>query len=71
MFNAEQVSPGAAMADEINRGNRLHRCRRNLRIGDAGKREPELHGDRIPRFLSPLDTPGVVSVIFIALVRGT
>ena len=71
VFDTEQVSPGAAMAYEVDWGNRLHRGRRNLRIGGARKREPQLHADRIPRFVAPLDTPAVVGVIFIALVRGT
>ena len=71
MFDTEQVSPGAAVAYEIDWGNWLHRYRWNLRIGGARKGEPQLHADRIPRFFVLLDIPITVGVIFIALVRGT
>ena len=84
VLNAEQIAARATMADEVERGDGAtgrwyagHHGRRRCRFCRA-ERKPELHLDRIPdsshgscRPRYGLDSARPVSVIFIALVRGT
>ena len=70
VLDAKEIPAGPAMANEIDRGDRFDGRRRELHIGHARERKPELHGDRIPDSPGGLDTPAGTSVIFIALVRG-